>query len=64
MITLARDENVVSQMITIAPDDNISAPDDNISSRIITLAPDENITLQRFVLDDNIASQMITFNSR
>jgi hypothetical protein len=56
MITLVPDDNVSSQMITsqmiqLAPDDNIFNPDNNIKSQMITLAP-----------DDNISSQMITFH--
>ncbi len=60
MITLAPDDNVVSEMITfsprlipLVPDDNIFITDGNILSQMITIAP-----------DDNIASQMIIFRPR
>ncbi len=56
MITLALDDNIFSQMITLAKDDFI--PDDYISSQIRTSAQYENISSQMITFhpDDNFSS--------
>jgi hypothetical protein len=55
MIKLAPD--ILSQMITLAPDDEHLIQEDNISSLMIMSAPDDKISSGHFVPDDNISSR-------